>query len=80
MIKRKPPHERGSNIAKAGRPASGGRLCKEALTDPEKQRHLALLWQLERGIKPPPGDDREAILQLGDRLERDRMMHTSALH
>ena len=34
---------------------TGGR---KALTDPEKQRHLALLWQLERGIQPPPGDDR----------------------
>jgi hypothetical protein len=55
--------------------------AKEALTDPEKQRHLALLWQLERGIQPPPAETIEqAQQQIGDRLERDRLMHASALH
>ena len=55
--------------------------AKEALTDPEKQRHLALLWQLERGIQPaPPETIEQAEQQIGDRLERDRLMHASALH
>ena len=54
--------------------------AKEALTDPEKQRHLALLWQLERGIQPaPPETIEQASQQIVDRAERDRIMHTSAL-
>lgn len=54
---------------------------KEAVTDPEKQRHLALLWQLERGIQPaPPTTIEQTEQHIVDRAERDRMMHTSALH
>jgi hypothetical protein len=46
-----------------------------------KQKHLAALWQLERGIQPPPPETIEqAEQQIGDRLERDRLMHASALH
>ena len=53
----------------------------EAITDPEKQRHLALLWQLERGIQPPPATTIEQAEQhIVDRAERDRVMHASALH
>ena len=54
--------------------------AKEALTDPEKQRHLKNLWQLERGIQPPPAETVEQVQQqTTDRLERDRLMHASAL-
>jgi hypothetical protein len=55
---------------------------KEALAgDVTKQKHLAALWQLERGIQPPPPETIEqAEQQIGDRLERDRLMHASALH
>jgi hypothetical protein len=54
---------------------------KEALAgDVTKQKHLARLWQLERGIQPPPAETIEqAEQQIGDRMERDRVMHASAL-
>jgi hypothetical protein len=54
---------------------------KEALAgDVTKQKHLAALWQLERGIQPPPPETIEqAEQQIGDRAERDRVMHTAAL-
>jgi hypothetical protein len=57
-------------------------FAKAALAgDKEKQLQLRDLWMLERSIQPPPPETIEqAEQQIGNRLERDRLMHASALH
>jgi hypothetical protein len=54
--------------------------AKQALTDPAKQKHLAILWQLERGIQPAaPTTEAEVQQHTADRVERERLTHVSAL-
>jgi hypothetical protein len=57
-------------------------FSKKALAgDKEAQQKLTALWQLERGIQPPPpATTADVEKQMVDRLEIDRAAHASALH
>ena len=57
-------------------------FMKEALSgsDTAANQKMLALWQLSRGIQPPPAQTVEQVQQqTADRLERDRLTHVSAL-